>query len=256
MGYTKEKAISGEIEIPMLFRVRNLDLGTIEDETVIHYVEFPSRSIREKHDQESVKVKGRKIKTQLTSANWNMWLRVIIRVEGYDDLLEPDNSDKQKLQVYFSGDKERIHVDECISRLNEMISAEDVEVEKKIRAIFRGIIWGTAEQDPYIGDQIKAELVNKDPDEEEIPNPILDEYLEFYDCDDLLPFANRVFWLNGVREALGHIPNWFNITHEEIRSLVILREETSKKMQHESFIAKREASQTKAQTPKMPRVKR
>ena len=132
MGYTKEKAIAGEIEIPMSFRVRDLDLGTIEDVTVVHYVQFPSKSIRERHDQESVKVRGRKIKTQLTSANWNMWLKIINRVKGYDDLNEEDCQNKAKLQDYFNTDgQERIHVDECISRLNEMISAEDVEVEKK-----------------------------------------------------------------------------------------------------------------------------
>lgn len=132
MGYSKKKAITGELVIPMSFRVRNLDIETIEDVTVIHYVEFPSKKIREQHDQESVKVKGRKIKTQLTSANWNMWLQIINRVEGYDDLNELESQDKKKLQKYFSGDIERIHVDECIVRVNEMISAEDVEVEKKL----------------------------------------------------------------------------------------------------------------------------
>ena len=100
--------------------------------TVVHYVQFPSKKIREQHDQESVKVKGRKIKTQLTSANWNMWLRVINRVEGYDDLNEADSQNVAKLQEYFGGDVERIHVDECIRRLNEMISADDAEVEKKL----------------------------------------------------------------------------------------------------------------------------
>jgi len=131
MGYSKEKAIAGEIQIPMAFLVRDLDRGTTEDVTVVHYVQFPSKKIREQHDQESVKVKGRKIKTQLTSANWNMWLRVINRVEGYDDLNEEESADKRKLQEYFGGDVERIHVDECIRRLNEMISADDAEVEKK-----------------------------------------------------------------------------------------------------------------------------
>lgn len=133
MGYTKEKAIAGEIEIPMSFRVKNLDLGTTEDVTVVHYVQFPSKMIREKHDQEQVRVKGRKIKTQLTSANWNMWLKVINRVKGYDDISEDDRSNKLELQKYFNTDgQERIHVDECIRLLLEMIGADDVEVEKKL----------------------------------------------------------------------------------------------------------------------------
>ena len=131
MGYSKAKAIAGELTIPMAFRVKDLDRGTEEDVTVVHYVQFPSKKIREMHDQESVKVKGRKIKTQLTSANWNMWLRVINRVEGYDDLNEEESQNKAKLQDYFGGDVERIHVDECINRVNEMIGAEDAEVEKK-----------------------------------------------------------------------------------------------------------------------------
>lgn len=132
MGYSKKKAIAGILEIPMSFLVRDLDLGTEEDVTVIHYVQFPSKQIREKHDQESVRVKGRKIKTQLTSANWNMWLKIINHVDGYDDLDETQSKDRAELHKYFGGDVERIHVDECIQRVNTMISADDVEVEKKL----------------------------------------------------------------------------------------------------------------------------
>lgn len=132
MGYSKKKAIAGILEIPMSFRVKDLDLGTEEDVTVVHYVQFPSKMIREKHDQESVRVKGRKIKTQLTSANWNMWLKIIDHVDGYDDLTEAESKNRAELHKYFGGDVERIHVDECITRVNDMIGAEDVEVEKKL----------------------------------------------------------------------------------------------------------------------------
>ena len=61
-----------------------------------------------------------------------MWLRVIDHVDGYDDLKSPDNADRVKLKEYFSGDKEQIHADECIMRLNAMIAADDAEVEKKL----------------------------------------------------------------------------------------------------------------------------
>jgi hypothetical protein len=81
----------------------------------------------------------------------------------------------------------------------------------------------------------------------------LDEYLDFYNCADLLPFINRVLWLNGVREALGHIPDWFELNREEIRSMVILREETSKKMQYDSNKSRDAANKMKT-PPSLPSV--
>jgi len=76
----------------------------------------------------------------------------------------------------------------------------------------------------------------------------LDEYLEFYDCADLMPFISRVLWLNGVREALGHIPDWFELNREEIRGMVILREESSKKMQYDSNKSRDSARNIKTPT--------
>ena len=131
MGYSKDKAVAGVIPIPMSFRVQDEDLNVLSDVTVVHYVQFPNKEIREKYEQESIKIKGRKVRPAVSTASWNMWLRVIDHVDGYDDLPEPDNSNKQKLQDYFSGDIETIHVSECILRLNDMIGAEDAEIEKK-----------------------------------------------------------------------------------------------------------------------------
>ncbi len=131
MGYSKAKAVAGIITIPMIFRIRNEEMEILEEATVIHYVRFPGKEIREKYEQESIKIKGRKVRPTVSSASWNMWLRIIDHVEGYDDLLEPDNSNVHKLKEYFGGDIETIHVSECILRLNEMIGAEDAEIEKK-----------------------------------------------------------------------------------------------------------------------------
>ena len=67
---------------------------------------------------------------------------------------------------------------------------------------------------------------------EEISNPQLKEVLEFYDCYDLLPYANHILWLHTVKEAIGHIP--FNLDFEAICCLVVLTEEIGKKSTFES----------------------
>lgn len=62
---------------------------------------------------------------------------------------------------------------------------------------------------------------------EEIPNHQLQEVLNFYGCEDLLPYVNHITWLSQVKEVIGFIP--FEIGFEEIRALVILKQEISKK---------------------------
>jgi hypothetical protein len=138
MGYSKKKAVAGIIPIPMGFKVLDPEMKILSDVIVVHYVQFPNKEIREKYEQESIKIKGRKVRPAVSSASWNMWLRIIDHVDGYDDLPESDNSDKQKLREYFSGDIETIHVNECILRLNDMIGAEDAEVEKKSELSYEG----------------------------------------------------------------------------------------------------------------------
>jgi hypothetical protein len=64
----------------------------------------------------------------------------------------------------------------------------------------------------------------------EIPsstNRDLEELLTFYECHDLLPYAQHIMWLASVKEALGYIP--FNLDYFTIRCLTVLQEEVNKK---------------------------
>ena len=94
------------------------------------------------------------------------------------------------------------------------------------------------ELDPLTGDGIKAEIDRKDkilagadptdledPDEIEVPNTILDELLDFYKCQHLHDFAERILWLRDVKEALGYIPKSFGLVYDEIVGLTILLQE-------------------------------
>ena len=83
---------------------------------------------------------------------------------------------------------------------------------------------------------------------EEAPvNDQLQEVLDFYDCGDLLPFVQRVVWLNTVREALGYIPvSHFQLNYEEIVALTILIEENQKKMQHDNLNLRRESREAQS----------
>lgn len=107
-------------------------------------------------------------------------------------------------------------------------------------------MWGSSNRDPYVGDSIRAEMAGNDPlefdDLEE--NQMLGEFIEFYDCADLLPFADRILELSTVKEALGYIPPDFGLTHEEIRGLVILQQEIAKKQQFDSWKLSQERLKT------------
>lgn len=139
MGYSKQRALE-TLRIPMSYQIRNLDAGTIEDVDVAHIVEFPSSKIRDDWDKKVVKVKGKRAVANKGVANWSMWKAIIIKVEGYDDIAE--DASREELYKYFSQGPPRIHVDDCIERVWEMISAEDSEWEKKsapVRAVSSGV---------------------------------------------------------------------------------------------------------------------
>lgn len=74
-------------------------------------------------------------------------------------------------------------------------------------------------------------MAGQDPDSEfgEVENPQLTSVLDFYDCDYLLPYVQRILWLSSVKEAVGRIPDDFHLSYDEIEGLVILAEEIHKK---------------------------
>ncbi len=130
MGFTKDTAII-DLQIPMSFRVNNKILNTVEDCDVVHYFTYPNTKLREQHDQASVKVRGRKVKPIVSEGNWALWKKIIVSVEGYDDLTEEKSKDTRELIAYFGDNIGRLHVDEAITRMFEMIRAEDSDWEKK-----------------------------------------------------------------------------------------------------------------------------
>lgn len=74
-----------------------------------------------------------------------------------------------------------------------------------------------------------------------------------YKCDELLPFCQRLLWLSNVKEALGYIPTEFGLTYEEIKGLVLLGEESGKKLQKEQYdMNKKTASGSGAGVGGMP----
>jgi hypothetical protein len=79
----------------------------------------------------------------------------------------------------------------------------------------------TASDDP----EQSLERIRRE-DELEERGPLYD-ILNFYDSYDLLPYAKHIFWLSSVKESIGFIP--YELDWKDIRSLVILKEEFSKK---------------------------
>ena len=74
--------------------------------------------------------------------------------------------------------------------------------------------------------------------------------MEYYDCGDLLPFISRIFWLNSVREVLGHLPDWINPTYEEVQALVILHDEMNKKQKKDALKMREDSKRQQRSMPK------
>ncbi|MDP4272613.1 MAG: hypothetical protein Q8909_21195 [Bacteroidota bacterium] len=105
-----------------------------------------------------------------------------------------------------------------------------------------------------VGEPIENEYEEADDtDEITTDNQQLDEVIEFYDCYNLIPLAQRVIWLSNVKEALGYIPPAFELTHLEIKLLVVLQEEQSKKVAYNSYKMKQEQMRQMANMPNVPR---
>lgn len=89
-----------------------------------------------------------------------------------------------------------------------------------------------------------------------LDNQQLNEVLDFYDCFDLLPLAQRILWLYHVKEALGYIPPAFGLAYLDIQLLVILQDEQAKKVAHEQRKMKMEQRKMAASMPQMPQASR
>ena len=129
MGFKKENAIR-EIRVALAYETRNHDTGLNETSDVEHIFNFPTTKQREIYQQKSVKWKGRKAKTTGSEASWYLWNACIIRVNGYDDL--PADTERGGLITYFKDDDVcRLHVEDAVSSLWELIGAEDGDFTKK-----------------------------------------------------------------------------------------------------------------------------
>jgi hypothetical protein len=105
---------------------------------------------------------------------------------------------------------------------------------------------GLDDDDILSSDINNNDFDNDDDSEIATDNQQLNEVLDFYDCYNLLPLADRIIWLAGVKEALSYIPRDFGLTHLEIRLLVILHEEQNKKMSYDMYKSKQEQDRNRA----------
>jgi hypothetical protein len=92
------------------------------------------------------------------------------------------------------------------------------------------------------GDEIRADFNSISEDIIEAPNNLLlDDVLDFYQCEDLLPLAQRIIWLSSIKEVLGSMPDDIPIDYEELRYLVALHEEQNKKMAVDNYKLKKDS---------------
>lgn len=87
------------------------------------------------------------------------------------------------------------------------------------------------------------------PDQE---NERLDAVFEFYeDCEEVMPFVNRIFWLVAVKEAVGRIP--FSLSYAEILGMVWYNQEATKKVAHDNWKLSQENAKARSQASRIRR---
>lgn len=92
------------------------------------------------------------------------------------------------------------------------------------------------------GDELRAEMGGIPLDEIIQPgNSELEYVLEFYNCDELLPLANRIIWLSNLKEIFGAIPNDISVDYEETLLLSVLLDERNKKVAYENWQMREES---------------
>lgn len=127
MGYTKKRALE-EIRVPMIVRQTSEDGSFIEEVSVAHVFAVPSPAVREEWQRLQLKQTGRKVRFgHRSDANRHLWLRTVLRVEGYDDLPTGEG-----WKSYFDDAIGRIHIDNAVDMLMEMLTADEGEQEKKL----------------------------------------------------------------------------------------------------------------------------
>jgi hypothetical protein len=127
-GFRKSKSFE-QIRVPMIIKSPSEDDLSIIDVTVAHTFNIPSPVVREEYQRLLLKIKGKKVaQGSRSAANWYLWNRCVVSVEGYDDIGTLDSEGIWK--KYFNDNIGRIHVDNVVDMLMETLSSDEIETEK------------------------------------------------------------------------------------------------------------------------------
>jgi hypothetical protein len=97
-------------------------------------------------------------------------------------------------------------------------------------------------------------MEGRDPDDEEedydpFENTAVGEVIEVFDSQEFLPFVQRLFFLRGVKEVHGFLPNDFlPLTSSELKGLLIIADEIEKQTRKDSLDAERRSQAQSAAT--------
>lgn len=119
--------------IPVAILVNTVEEGedgevTESSETVVHYFKRPTVAARENLGE--ILSKGSTKGKKALAATYHFWAQHIIKVEGYEDLLEVPKGNNE-WDGYFKDEIGREHVNSMIIMLLRKLGGEETEVVKK-----------------------------------------------------------------------------------------------------------------------------
>ena len=127
-GFKKSKAFE-QIRVPMIVNTADESGLQLEQVEVAHVFRVPLPEVREEWQRTQLQQKGKRFQLgHKSEANFVLWLKTIITVEGYDDL-DLKNPDWKR---YFDDPIGRIHVDNAVDMFMNILTSDEVEQEKKL----------------------------------------------------------------------------------------------------------------------------
>lgn len=136
MGFRKS-GFQREFTVRRTYTCINEDTGITENVTVTHILRLPTAGERNQYERDQVLIRGKKVKRMVTESKWSLWRRIVLDVEGYDDLDEQYERDAdgrlkgKAWHAYFDDDIGRIHAEEAIDTVMDQIEGEEEDLEKK-----------------------------------------------------------------------------------------------------------------------------
>lgn len=142
MGFRLSR-VPSQFKIEIAFTIVD-EHGFVQRTPVTHVLRVPTPKEREQYERDSARIKGRRVEVDRRGAALRLWPKIILDVQGYDDIEEQFPRDASGRlsgnwkEFFLSNDILQFHIVEFIDKLFEQLSGEEEELEKNSESSAEG----------------------------------------------------------------------------------------------------------------------